>query len=279
MVPNNFTCLTSFKSHQPWRVGIVLLIFQQRNLGLAGISPPDHTACSIQIRTSLTEGLSSQPRVSSQGWKTAPTCPARHRLCPPSWGRGSSAHSALGVLPEPHQARMLKIARDGKPRILTYFLSLGPVLWFGVFPSDLELGPQIPIKVEPSTEKRGVGGGGRGGADRREGEAEGLGGLREPTCFLHIWSHCVPEAGLAYPWTSVKVEENLGRQIQPLLPKWCSDSWQSQTQGLSKRGVKRLCSAQPGEREGEEGQEFFTKRSQHSNTVLTIIFTVWTKKT
>ena len=38
--------------------------------------------------------------------------------------------------------------------------------------------------------------------------------------------------------------------------------------------LSMLCSAQPGEREGEEGQEFFTKRSQHSNTVLTIIFTV-----
>lgn len=67
MVLNNFTCPTLFKSHQPWRVGIVILIFQQRNLGLAGISPPDHRASSIQIHISLTEGLSSQPRVSFQG--------------------------------------------------------------------------------------------------------------------------------------------------------------------------------------------------------------------
>ena len=186
---------------------------------------------------------------------------------------------ALGVLPEPHQARMLKIARDGKPRILTYFLSLGPVLWFGVFPSDLEWGPQIPIKVEPSKEKRGVGGGGRGGADRGEGEAEGLGGLREPTCFLHIWSHCVPEAGLVYPWTSARMEGNLGRQIQPLLPKWCSEFLTKSNPGIIKAGNEEavLCPTR-GETEGEEGREYFTKHSQHSNTVLTIIFIVWTKK-
>ena len=77
MVLNNFTCLTSFKSHQPWTVGIVLLIFQQRNLGLARISPPDHTASSIQIRISLTEGLSSQPSVSSQGQVESQLLPAQ----------------------------------------------------------------------------------------------------------------------------------------------------------------------------------------------------------
>ena len=77
MVLNNFTCLTSFKSHQPWTVGIVLLIFQQRNLGLARISPPDHTASSIQIRISLTEGLSSQPSVSSQGQVESHLLPAQ----------------------------------------------------------------------------------------------------------------------------------------------------------------------------------------------------------
>lgn len=58
-------------------MGIVLLIFQQRNLGLARISPPDHTASSIQIRISLTEGLSSQPSVSSQGQVESQLLPAQ----------------------------------------------------------------------------------------------------------------------------------------------------------------------------------------------------------
>lgn len=43
--------------------------------------------------------------------------------------------------------------------------------------------------------------------------------------------------------------------------------------GIIKAGSEEavLCPTR-GEREREEGQEYFTKDSQHSNTILTIIF-------